>query len=110
MAWRVSYSADKLQRHEVHEVASAPHQTEDQVRRFVEGMSGEERMLVMLKHELYKGSWDEMTADLKARLDGRPYIFKLAHRIADDLERIVRLRAFERRYSVDLSDYVKLEP
>lgn len=66
-------------------------------------------MLVVLKRELYEGSWDEMTADLKARLEGRPYIFKLAHRIADDLERIERLREFERRNRIDLSDYVKLE-
>jgi len=80
-----------------------------QVRRFVESMTSEERMLVVLKRELYEGSWDEMIADLKARLEGRPYIFKLAHRIADDLERISRLRAFERRCSVDLGEYVKLE-
>ena len=54
---------------------------------FVETLSSEERMLVVLKRELYEGSWDEMAADLQARLDGRPYIFKLAHRIEDDLER-----------------------
>lgn len=72
-------------------------------------MSSEERMLVVLKRELYEGSWDDMVADLQARLEGRPYIFKLAHRIADDLERIERLRQFERRQNVDLSEYVKLE-
>jgi hypothetical protein len=73
-------------------------------------MPSEERMLVLLKRELYEGSWDEMAADLKARLDGRPYIFKLVHRISDDLERIERLREFERRNRVDLSDFVRLEP
>ena len=67
-------------------------------------------MLVVLKRELYEGSWDDMVADLQARLEGRPYIFKLAHRIADDLERIERLRDFERRCKVDLSDHVELEP
>jgi len=82
----------------------------DKVRQFVKALASEERMLVVLKRELYEGSWDEMTADLKARLDGRPYIFKLAHRIADDLDRIERLREFERRLEVDLADYVKLEP
>ncbi len=66
-------------------------------------------MLVVLKRELYEGSWDDMTADLKARLEGRPYIFKLVNRIGEDLERIARLRAFEEEHSVDLSDYVKLE-
>jgi hypothetical protein len=73
-------------------------------------MPSEERMLVLLKRELYEGSWDEMVADLKARLENRPYIFKLAHRITDDLERIGRLREFEKRNRVDLSDYVQLEP
>ncbi|HUS90805.1 MAG TPA: hypothetical protein VM695_03105 [Phycisphaerae bacterium] len=80
------------------------------VRRFVEGMTNEERMLVVLKAELYDGDWDEMVADLQARLDGRPYIFKLAHRITDDLERIGRLREFEVSCGVDLCDYVQLGP
>ena len=66
-------------------------------------------MLVVLKRELYEGSWDEMEADLRARLEGRPYIFRLAHRISEDLERIVRLRAFERQAGVDLGDYVGLD-
>ncbi len=80
------------------------------VRRFVERMSREERMLLVLRQELYDGDWDEIVADLRARLEGRPYIFKLAHRIADDLDRIQRLREFERRRGVDLSDYVDVEP
>lgn len=87
-------------------MTSAPGDPKDQVRQFVERMTGEQRMLVVLKHELYDGSWDEMTADLKARLEGRPYIFKLAHRIVDDMERIEQLRQFERQHNVDLSDYV----
>ncbi|HUT02076.1 MAG TPA: hypothetical protein VM031_06450 [Phycisphaerae bacterium] len=80
------------------------------VRRFVKNMAREERMLVVLKAELYEGSWDEMEADLKARLDGGPYIFKLAHRITDDLDRIRRLRAFEESCGVNLGDYVQLVP
>ena len=74
----------------------------------VRQMSREERMLVVLKRELYEGSWNEMVVDLKARLDGGPYIFKLAHRIEDDLQRIDRLRRFESRCNVNLSDYVEL--
>ena len=66
-------------------------------------------MLVVLKHELYEGSWDEMVADLQARLEGRPYIFRLAHRIIDDLERIKRLRDFERQHGVDLGEFVDLD-
>jgi len=80
------------------------------VRGFLQSATSEERLLVLLKRELYEGSWDEMVADLEARLGGRPYIFKLAHRIADDLERIERLRAFETHCGVDLADYIELEP
>jgi hypothetical protein len=76
----------------------------------MEAATREERMLVVLKHELYDGDWDEMEADLRSRLEGRPYIFKLASRIGDDLERIAGLRDFEQRNGVDLSDYVDLDP
>lgn len=78
-------------------------------RRFADSMTSEDRMLVVLKRELYEGCWDEMIADLRARLEGRPYIFKLAHRIIDDLERIKQLRAFERQHDVDLSDFVDVD-
>jgi len=91
-------------------MSSARAKTQDAVRRFVESMASEERMLVVLKRDLYEGSWDEMVADLRARLQGRPYIFKLAHRIADDLDRIERLRSFEKRWGVDLGDYVESPP
>ena len=78
-------------------------------RQFIQKLSSEEKMLVVLKRELYLGSWKDMEADLKARLEGRPYIFKLAHRIADDLERIDRLKGFEQQHGVNLSEYVDLE-
>ena len=91
-------------------MTSTEEQALQRVRQFIASMPSEERMLVVLKRELYEGSWDEMVADLQARLEGRPYIFKLAHRIADDLERIERLRAFEDDCGVDLCDYVQLEP
>ena len=76
---------------------------------FVRQMSREERMLVVLKRNLYEGAWDDMVADLKARLEGKPYIFRLASRITEDLERIERLRAYEAENNVDLSDYVEME-
>ena len=91
-------------------MAATQDDTRATVQRFVQGMPDEERMLVILKRELYEGNWDEMVADLRARLEGRPYIFKLAHRIADDLDRIDRLRELEQRCGVDLCDYVKMEP
>lgn len=79
------------------------------VQRFIEKLTSEEQMLVILKRELYEGKWQEMVEDLHARLAGRPYIFKLANRIEDDLERIKRLEAFEKKKKLDLSDFIKLE-
>lgn len=87
----------------------SPAEAHDEVVRFIEGMTGEERMLVVLRHELYEDNWEDMIADLTARLDGRPYIFKLVHRIEDDLRRMERLREFEDIHGVDLSEYVDLE-
>ena len=90
------------------DMSSTPANADSAVRRFAESLTSEERMLVVLKRELYEGSWQEMEADLKARLEGRPYIFKLAHRITNDLERIEKLRKFEGAHGVDLSDYVRM--
>jgi len=89
-------------------VGSGPAEAEEAIRQFVAGLTREQRMLVVLKRELYEGSWQEMEADLRARLEGRPYIFKLAHRISEDLERIHQLRQFEEQWGVDLADHVEL--
>ena len=78
-----------------------------EIREFIDTLSEEERMLVVLKRELYEGRWEAMVADLENRLQGRPYVFKLANRIGEDIQRIGRLRDFEQRYNVDLADYVR---
>ena len=75
---------------------------------FVKGLSEEQRMLIILKTQLYSGSWEQMLEDLKSRLTGKPYIFKLANRIQDDIERIEQMSEFESKYNVDLADYVDL--
>jgi len=90
-------------------VTDPPDEAYFNVQRFVDGLTGKERMLVVLKHELYRGSWQAMVDDLQARLAGGPYVFKLANRIEDDLERIERLSGFETRAGVDLSDFITLE-
>ena len=77
---------------------------------FVQGLDEPQRMLVILKAQLYGGKWEPMLEDLQNRLEGKPYIFKLANRIKDDVERIQRLKVFEQDHGVDLADYVKLEP
>ena len=71
-------------------------------------LSNEHRMLVVLKKELYEGSWEPMLDDLQNRLAGKPYIFKLVNRIKDDIERIEEMQEFEVDHRVDLGDYVEL--
>jgi hypothetical protein len=75
---------------------------------FVDGLSDEHRMLVVLKAQLYGGTWEPMLDDLKNRLAGKPYIFKLVNRIKDDIERIQQMQNFEEENNVDLADYVEL--
>lgn len=75
---------------------------------YVNGLSEEHKMLVALKTQLYEGSWEPMLDDLRNRLAGKPYIFKLVHRIQDDIERIEEMRGFEAEHKVDLADYVEL--
>jgi len=73
---------------------------------FVRKLNDKEIMLLRLRDELYGGRWDIMLGDLNDRLQGRPYIFKLASRIQDDIERIQRLSRFEREQGVDLARFV----
>jgi len=79
---------------------------DERARQFVASLGGEEIMLLRLRDDLYEGRWDAMLADLNDRLQGKPYVFKLAHRIQDDIERIERLHRFERQYNVDLAKYI----
>jgi len=78
------------------------------VQDYVDGLSDEYKMLVVLKVQLYGGSWEPMLNDLNNRLAGKPYIFKLANRIKDDVERIEEMRSFEVEHGVDLAEYVHL--
>jgi hypothetical protein len=75
---------------------------------YVNRLSDEHKMLVALKAQLYGGSWEPMLDDLRNRLAGKPYIFKLVHRIQDDIERIEEMREFEAAHKVDLADHVEL--
>jgi len=68
---------------------------------FAKSLSDEHRMLVILKKELYEGSWESMLDDLRNRLAGKPYIFKLVNRIQDDIERIEQMQRFEEEHSID---------
>lgn len=82
--------------------------TERAITDYVKSLRDESRMLVILKAQLYGGSWEPMLNDLKNRLDGKPYIFKLANRIQDDIERIEQMMQFEAEHSIDLAEYVMM--
>ncbi len=75
---------------------------------YVAGLSQESLMLVVLKAQLYGGSWEPMLDDLQNRLAGKPYIFKLANRIQDDIDRIEQMKKFETENDIDLVNYVPM--
>ena len=75
---------------------------------YIAGLSNEHRMLVILKAQLYDGAWEPMLNDLQNRLAGKPYIFKLANRIQDDIERIEQMQKFEAEHNIDLAECVDL--
>lgn len=75
---------------------------------FVSRLSEQQKMLIVLKSKLYDGRWDAMLDDLKNRLAGKPYIFKLVNRIKDDIESIEQLQAFEKANDIDLAQFVQL--
>jgi len=75
---------------------------------YVNSLGDEQRMLVALKARLYGGLWEPMLDDLRNRLSGKPYIFKLATRIQDDIGRIEQMQKFEAEHSIDLADHVEL--
>jgi len=72
---------------------------------FIGQLSDEERMLIRLQKELYEGSWEAILTDLSDRLEGRPYVFKLANKVRDDITRIKKLRSLEKQYDIKLSDF-----
>lgn len=75
---------------------------------YIDRLSNEHRMLVVLKAQLYDRVWESMLDDLKNRLAGKPYIFKLVNRINDDVARIEEMQKFEQEHDIDLADYVKM--
>ena len=70
---------------------------------FLQRLESYERVLIDLKDQLYEGSWQRILDDLKARLDNKPYIYKLSQTISRDLAAIERMKAYELRHGVNLS-------
>ena len=73
--------------------------------KYYSSLSADEQMLVTLRDELYDGSWDRMLVDLRDRLTGKPYIFKLVNRIQDDISRIEKINSYEVKHKINLADF-----
>lgn len=77
---------------------------------FIARLESYERVLLDLKDQLYEGSWDRILGDLKARLENKPYMYKLGQTISRDMAAIERMRAYELRNNVNLSELVRKKP
>ena len=78
----------------------------DEHREFLRKLPSQERTLLVLREELYEGSWDEMKVDLESRLNKGPHVFELAEKIEADMERIERLVSYENSHDIDLGEYL----
>jgi hypothetical protein len=76
-------------------------------RDFLQGLSKQERTLLIIREELYEGSWTEMTSDLGARLDKGPHVFELSETIEADIARIHKLIEYELQHDIDLGEYLE---
>lgn len=76
---------------------------ENAIREFVESLDERDRMLIEVRDVLYEGRWSDMLADMTAARDGGPFVFKIAERVEEDLERARRMRNFEQTHDVQLN-------
>ena len=74
---------------------------------FVASLEPHERVLLDLKDQLYEGSWERILGDLRARMENKPYLFKLSQTISRDLAAIERMRSYELRQNVSLSKLLR---
>jgi len=75
-------------------------------RGFVTGLSSGERLLLLLRDELYEGDWENVLGDLRDRLENRPYVFKLSSKIEADVVAIEKLSNYEKENGINLRDFL----
>ncbi len=78
-----------------------------EIEEFVNNLTNEDKLLLILHNELYESSWELFIKDLENRRKGKQYIFKLMRRIEEDLERIKKLKEFEEKHKISLYEYIK---
>ena len=62
-----------------------------------EGFKFTEEDLIILRDELYDGSWELFMQDLRNRLEKRPAVYKITERIKEDIERIADIMEREKK-------------
>ena len=75
--------------------------------RFLRSLTPEDEQLLIIRDILYDGLWNEVIRDLRARQEGKPFVFKLNSRIEEDLQRIDRISDYENEHGVDLGAYLR---
>ena len=75
---------------------------------FISSLDQSVKVLIILRDELYEGSWDLMIKDLQSRLKGEPFIYKLANQIDADMQSITKIRAFEEKNSLNMGKFINL--
>jgi hypothetical protein len=80
--------------------------SDDRHRGFVTGLSSGERLLLLLRDELYEGDWENVLSDLRDRLENRPYVFRLSSKIEADVVAIEKLSNYEKENRINLRDFL----
>lgn len=81
---------------------------ENLAKEFINSLGQSVKVLIILRDELYDGSWDLMVKDLQSRLKGEPFIYKLANQIDADMQSIAKIRAFEEKNALNMGKYINL--
>lgn len=68
------------------------------------GLAPDERQLIAACAELYAGSWDDLSEDVRRRQSGQPYLFKLELDPARVLAWAGRFKAYEAARGARLID------
>lgn len=64
------------------------------------------RQLVVAAQVLFGGDWDDLAEDVRRRIAGRPYLFRLELPIDEPLAWIARLKDYERARGERLADAI----
>ncbi len=69
-------------------------------------ITADDKMLIQLRDKLFAGSWQLFLKELRAQLKDNPSIFrfKTLSRIKSDIQRIKRLKEYEKRRKVNIKD------